>query len=385
MLLILVFLTSLTLIPQNTVKAQNKTIVVPEDYRTIQEAVDNARDGDTIFVKNGIYNETLLIEKGISLIGENANYTILNGPSVNNITLQFSWAIEVTANSVKISGFTISNGAGSGIWVQTSSDGTEIIGNTFKYCLTAVSLFGSHATVDKNIFFAVTGILCRGNFCNITSNNIWFSPGYGIDIEGDNNLVSSNNITDPYREGQGIFINGNSNTVNENMITEKSDGIIVFIGLHNTVSANTITNCADSGVSVDQGSNNTFVENTINHCKYGAAIGGVYLGVYNNTLYGNNFINNTNQVAVYGSNYWNNGKIGNYWSDYDGNGSYIIDENNIDHYPLTQQVDINSIAPTPTSVITSDFNSSMPVAISLIVVIVLVIGLLFYRKHSKNS
>ena len=37
------------------VKAESKTIVVPDDYATIQEAVDAASEGDTVFVKSGTY------------------------------------------------------------------------------------------------------------------------------------------------------------------------------------------------------------------------------------------------------------------------------------------------------------------------------------------
>jgi hypothetical protein len=30
---------------------------------------------------------------------------------------------------------------------------------------------------------------------------------------------------------------------------------------------------------------------------------------------------------------WDSGFVGNYWSDYQGQGTYVIDENNIDHHP----------------------------------------------------
>jgi len=33
---------------------------------------------------------------------------------------------------------------------------------------------------------------------------------------------------------------------------------------------------------------------------------------------------------------WNNNMVGNYWSDYNGNGSYVIDQKNVDSHPLTQ-------------------------------------------------
>jgi len=69
--------------------------------------------------------------------------------------------------------------------------------------------------------------------------------------------------------------------------------------------------------------------------------------------------------------FWDNGTVGNYWSDYltrypnaseidstgIGNTPYVIDKNNIDHYPLLRAIPIPlaspsaSIAPTPTATI----------------------------------
>lgn len=42
----------------------------PNNYTKIQDAIDNANDGDTVFVYNGIYYERLFINKTINLIGE---------------------------------------------------------------------------------------------------------------------------------------------------------------------------------------------------------------------------------------------------------------------------------------------------------------------------
>ena len=41
---------------QIEVKSEPKTIVVPDDYAAIQEAVDATSDGDTVFVKNDVYS-----------------------------------------------------------------------------------------------------------------------------------------------------------------------------------------------------------------------------------------------------------------------------------------------------------------------------------------
>lgn len=53
---------------------------VPEDYPTIQKAIDHAKNGDTVLVSAGTYIEDIVIsDKSISLIGEDAgNTTIRN-------------------------------------------------------------------------------------------------------------------------------------------------------------------------------------------------------------------------------------------------------------------------------------------------------------------
>ena len=50
-----------------------------ESYSTIQDAIDNASDGDIVFVHNGIYRENIKIYKSIKLIGENRDLVIIDG------------------------------------------------------------------------------------------------------------------------------------------------------------------------------------------------------------------------------------------------------------------------------------------------------------------
>lgn len=45
--------------------------VVPDDYSTIQAAVDAASSGDTVLVDGGTYREQVLIDKDLTLKGEN--------------------------------------------------------------------------------------------------------------------------------------------------------------------------------------------------------------------------------------------------------------------------------------------------------------------------
>jgi len=54
------------------------TIVVPRDYPTIQQAINHAKDGDTIKVLAGVYRENIIVNKSISIIGDGANITIID-------------------------------------------------------------------------------------------------------------------------------------------------------------------------------------------------------------------------------------------------------------------------------------------------------------------
>jgi len=54
------------------------TIIVPDIYPTIQAAINAASAGDTIYVRNGTYYENVVVNKTISLIGENKNTTVVD-------------------------------------------------------------------------------------------------------------------------------------------------------------------------------------------------------------------------------------------------------------------------------------------------------------------
>jgi hypothetical protein len=50
--------------------AEPQAITVPDDFSSIQAAVDAANTGDTVYVHGGSYEGTVEINKSISLIGE---------------------------------------------------------------------------------------------------------------------------------------------------------------------------------------------------------------------------------------------------------------------------------------------------------------------------
>ena len=80
------------------------------NYTRIQHAIDNASDNDLVYVFNGIYNEKLIINKSIALIGQDKNNTIIQGTFKEHSNKNV--VITVKSDDVKIKGFTITSKGG---------------------------------------------------------------------------------------------------------------------------------------------------------------------------------------------------------------------------------------------------------------------------------
>ena len=125
-IMVILLLTSMLTLALNiqSVETAPVTITVPDDYPTIQEAINAAVSGDTIYVRTGTYYENVVVNKTVSLIGENTEDTIIDGGGTGRV-------IFVTAVNVAISGFTIRNSGydvyDAGVWLASS--GNEISDN----------------------------------------------------------------------------------------------------------------------------------------------------------------------------------------------------------------------------------------------------------------
>jgi len=117
----------------------------PGNYTSIQEAIDAASDGDTVFVydDSSPYYEHVRIDKEIVLTGEATRTTIIDGMNSSEVLL-------LTANNVTVQGFTITNGT---TGIQIPGDYAiikrNIICDNYDFGI-SIGGFGDSAVVSEN-------------------------------------------------------------------------------------------------------------------------------------------------------------------------------------------------------------------------------------------
>ncbi|MEM2145049.1 MAG: NosD domain-containing protein [Candidatus Jordarchaeaceae archaeon] len=317
-----------------TVKADQRKWIIPDDFDTIQKAINNASvlPGDIIFVRKGIYYENIVVNKSLSIVGEDRASTIIDGNGGGSV-------ISIKGvNNVKIEEFTLRNsGVGAnyfGVYVEYSSN------NIIRFN-TIVNNYGGlrldHS--DSNV---------------ILGNTISSNKYHGINIYiSNNNIISFNTIS--FNNYHGIYLtSSNNNRISNNVISSNKqdtigyDGLLLLESRNNVISNNNISD-NDNGISFISSMNNIISGNAFHLNKNNA----LYLtfSSNNNLIYRNNFFDQVQTTDT--TNIWDDGYEGNYWPNYagqdldkDGIGDtpYTIVANNLDNHPLMGRFSSFSIA-----------------------------------------
>lgn len=288
---------------------ESKLIYVDDDggtdYTQIQKAIESAFDGDTIFVHNGTYCETLIINNSITLIGASRDKTIIDcqkndGGNQTNIILVN--ANNCTIKELKVIGSGTASSDTIGIFINASNNtiSDNAILKNYK------GIYTSKGSKKNNIYW------------NNISNNV-----YGISTRfSDNNYISKNNIS------KNSFY-----------------GIHLSVSYDNAIFGNTVSGNF-YGMRIKSSENNEVFSNIIVMNQKGLWL---CCGSGNNLIYNNIFKQNIEWNAHDEVlNKWDNERVGNYWDDYTGeddNNDGIGDipynivnntgvSNNEDRYPL---------------------------------------------------
>jgi parallel beta-helix repeat protein len=337
-------------------------------FGTIQKGIDNASQGDTVFVRKTHYYETLVISRSVNLVGENRDDTIIDGIGVE-------YLIRIQSDSVNLNGFTLMHSRTNAIRVEIV-DNVSIVNCVVRdnagYGIVILdsendSLQGN--TVADNQW-GISIMRCTNA---ILRNNSMTGNDYNLDVYGQGNeyihdidvsnivngkpvqyIVNRRGLTvDPLtfpsvgylgvvnctemtvrglrlsENGQGIlFANTNSSLIENIDVQDNLHGLEIVGSNGNILSGNTVANNTYGGISLYYSSSeNTITGNSILRNQGGAGIllydscaantisqnliseNAMGLRLYhssNNLIYHNNFINNTVQAFdEVNNNFWN--------------------------------------------------------------------------------
>jgi len=262
----------------STVSSDGNTLYVggsgEGNYTKIQDAINDASFGDTVFVYNGTYVENLVVYASINLIGENRNTTVIDGNGIG-----YTIFLYYTCSRITINGFTIQNS-------------------------------GSEGYYDSGIFIhEAHGVIITDNIVKSNMHGIYLDCT--IDCQIRKNIIIENEV--------GILDLGQSTphycfntTIVGNYISKNDCGIINALYSIGMISNNTIT---DNGIGIkhDMGSNDIVcMRNNISNNNIGL------YSTYGLAVVQNNFINNTQHVKLRGFhsfllNIYNSTLKRNYW------------------------------------------------------------------------
>ena len=229
------------------------TLRVPQDYPTIQAAIDAAAPGATVSVSSGTYFVSLTIEKSITLASQSgAAVTTLDGGRAGRVI----FARGTGKESVSIVGFTIMNGlalesmsvpaagTGGGVYLESLAGATlrdNVIRDNVGCAGVGVSALDVTAAIVRNEIARNVqdsscaggdggGILIRGGGAgpsllasNAIAGNVVGGYGGGIAIQDGTAVVRANELRDnAASSGGGISFDLADGIVNDNRLIRNS-------------------------------------------------------------------------------------------------------------------------------------------------------------------
>jgi len=281
----------------------------------IQKAIDSAAPGETILVQSGSYNESLVVEKSLILLGAD---TGSGQPQLRSIE---GPAITLKAKGVTIEGFAVkslsSGRKSAGILVHSNDN--VIRNNT-------VSGNGNAGIVlDKGINNSISGNVVQGNgnegiylknsSRNRLEGNRVMENGYGLKLEDSHtNKISGNFFQNNKFEAISLWAS-HSNLIEGNYVQDNEQGLVMEKSRSNLVKLNDILG-NEKGISIisQESSAAISAKGKGVFISYNATPSGP-LTYSNNSIYLNNLSNSENAYDD-GLNRWDNGLIGNNYSDF---------------------------------------------------------------------
>jgi len=246
-------------------------------FNRIQDAIDNATECDTVRVYEGLYEENVVVNKSINLIGNGSETTTIDGRGNGDV-------VKITADWVNLSGFLVTDSGDAGGYpgIMVESDHNHIFGNNCSN-----NQYGIH--------------LRNSNACTITNNTCLRNDYVGIYLWNSNTCTITNNTCSSNYK-RGIFIwNSNACTITNNTCySNNDDGIRHSSSINCTIEDNICYSNNKNGILLEDSGYCTITNNT---CEYNE--NGIYLwnSISDCTIEYNTCQNNNEGILLEDSSY----------------------------------------------------------------------------------
>ena len=210
------------------------------NYSEIQDAVDDASPGDTVFVYHGIYNkkeeydyQLVKISKPIKLIGEDKNTTILNGSGKYSVVRIHSGGVELCGFTVRKDGGETYSGAGVHIWTSEMDklNNIKVYDNILKDNNLGLTIYDCKNSIFHNNIFLnnYVGVKILNSVNCSVFNNYFIENSNAIGLEAQTTITIEHN---EFKDGgrgiglgtcKGVTIQSNNfinNNIHANFIRE---------------------------------------------------------------------------------------------------------------------------------------------------------------------
>lgn len=174
-------------------------------YSSIQEAVDNAVGGETVFVSSGIYYESIVVNKTVSLVGEDSETTIIDTSRFNATFSPGIWLFGEDVKDVRVSDFTFKgSGSGWGIYIFDRAN----------------------AWVENNIVAENSGgiVATFSDNNTISGNNVENNDSGILLDQSSNNTIFGNNIADNSARGVTLWNSSYNRIFHNNFVNNSIPG-----------------------------------------------------------------------------------------------------------------------------------------------------------------
>jgi len=284
----------------NSLKEFSTDYTMAEQSLSLQTIIDNADPGSIINISSGVYVGGIVINKPLTIVGENPNDTVILGDGTGAL-------VDVTSDDVTFINFTLKNNGGYGIriagfkkiviannYVESNNQGIyikcaqdiNISGNKFGKNYKGIEISNSsEITIFENFFDESYG---PGVLCYFSSS-----------ITVNSNVIINNYAYAAYFESVEGF------SLYNNTVQYGCEGIHLLNCTHGVVTENSIFGTGPYGLTLEKSS-----EVSVNNCEL---VGNEYafqvIDSWNNRVSGNNLVDNKFGLILVRSSY--NDLVGN--------------------------------------------------------------------------